>query len=479
MSISRKYAGLLVAAGVTLTLVAGLGPAGAAPDGDLLGAKTYEPGARLSPDDTATPPPAPTPRPRVRDQGYTVAPGDPRDTVDIAVIGTPAVISATGGQTGFATFAQSAVNQTNTAFANSGITTRLRLVAAAPTATPESTSVRTDLYAVQNPSDGRFDDVQAVREATHADIVHLLVEGSDTDTNGGYGFVGATPEYAYAVTHRDLATTIMNFAHETGHVFGADHDPATNPSAPLPARGYFYAPGRWHTIMSYPTACSAAAHAPCTVIPYFSNPAVSYQGVPTGTAEANNASVIETNAAAVAGFRQSQLYPVTPLVSKAVIGKKAKVDTGTWTPVASLAVQWYVDGKPIAGATKRTLKMKRKYVHKALSVAVTGTAASYAPLVVSSAPVEVTKKLLRKTRTPKIKGKAKAGKRLVARVKQSKPRSKLSFSWYSNGVKIKGAHGRSYKVKKKDRGTYIQVRVRFKKKGFEPVVKPSASTLVG
>ncbi len=478
MSRTRKYAGLLLAAGLTLTLVAGNSPAGAEPDGDLPGAISYEPGARLSPDDTLKPPPAPTARPRQGDQGYATAPGDPRGIVDIAVIGTPRVIAATGGAAGFNTFAQSAVDQTNASFANSGVTTRVRLVAAAATTTPESTRVETDLAAVRTPGDGRFDDVHGIREATHADIVHLLVEGDPSDPSGGYAYVGARADTAFAVTHRDLATTLMNFAHETAHVFGADHDPATSPNAPLPARGYFYAPGRWHTIMSYPNACSAQAGARCSVIPFYSNPAVAYQGVPTGTAEANNASVIEGRAAAVAGFRQSQLYPVQPLVTKAVLGKKAKVDTGTWTPTASLAIQWYVDGQAIKGATGRKLKMKRKYVHKALTVGVTGTAASYAPVTVGSVPVEVTKKLLRKTRTPKLKGKAKAGKRLVAKVKQSKPRSKLSFTWYSNGVKIKGAKGRSYKVKKKDRGTYIQVQVRFKKKGYETVVRPSGSKLV-
>ena len=169
---------------------------------------------------------------------------------------------------------------------------------------------------------------------------------------------------------------------------------------------------------------------------------------------------------------------VQPLISNAVLGRKAKVDIGTWTPAASLSVQWYADGVPIKGATGQKLKMKRKYVHKSLTVGVTGTAASYAPVGIGSPAVKVTKKLLRKTKTPKIKGKAKKGKRLHVKVKQSKPRSKLKFSWYSNGIKIKGAKGRTYKIKKKDRGTYLQVRVTFKKKGFETVTKPSSSKLV-
>lgn len=479
MSLTRTKAGLLLAAGLALTLATGLGPAGAttSPTTD----PSYDVDKAWSADDTIAPPRQDrAARPsNAGPEGYLTAAGDPRDIVDMAVIGTPLAVQNSGGAAGFTAFAQSAVDQTNTAFANSGVTTRVRLAIAAQTSTPESTSVRTDLFALQKAGDGRFDDVQGIREAYHADIVHLLVEGNPNDTNGGFGYVGATPDFAYAVTHRQLATTILNFPHETGHVFGADHDPATSPSAPLPARGYTAPNNAWHTVMAYPTTCEARyGQGNCSVIPYFSNPGVSYQGVPTGDATANNASVIEGRAAVVAGFRQSQLYPVAPLVSGAVLGKKAKVDTGTWTPVASLAVQWNLDGQPIAGATSSTLKMKRTYVHRALSVTVTGTAASYAPVVVGSTPVRVSKKLLRKTKTPRLQGKAKKGKRLTATVKQTKPRSKISFSWYSNGIKIKGAKGRTYKIKKKDRGTYVQVQVRFKKKGFETVVKPSASKLV-
>ena len=41
--------------------------------------------------------------------------------------------------------------------------------------------------------------------------------------------------------------------------------------------------GQFHTVMAYPSACPTNA---CPEIPNFSNPGVSYQGLPTGIADA-------------------------------------------------------------------------------------------------------------------------------------------------------------------------------------------------
>ncbi len=464
--------------GVTLALVAGFAPAGATND-DTAGRVGFDQSAypEKGVDDVAVPPKwARTPYSPPR--GARVAPGDPRTQVDVLVVATPEAVAQAGGLPAIVTYAQAEIAKTNSAYANSLVTTRQRLVDVVATPTPESTGVEPDLFAIQKPTDGRFDEVYAQRDRVHADLVHLITRGSASDPYGGIAFSDINPNAGFGVTTLTHSPP-LTYAHETGHNFGAGHDAGARetPSQPLPARGLVNVASRWFTIMAYPTACQNAG-VTCSVIPYFTNPAVAYNGAPTGTTEANNASVIEANAAAVASYRQSQLYPVAPLISGAVLGRKAKVDTGAWTPAASLAVQWYVDGVAIPGATGKKFKIKRKYVHKSLTVGVTGTAASYAPVGIGSAPVEVSKKLLRKTRTPKIKGKAKKGKRLHVKVKQSRPRSKMKFSWYSNSIKIKGAKGRSYKVKKKDRGTYIQVRVTFKKKGFETVIKPSASKLV-
>jgi len=72
-------------------------------------------------------------------------------------------------------------------------------------------------------------------------------------------------------------------AHELGHVMGCEHDPAHGSplqSALFPyAYGYFV-DGSFRTVMSYANQCKKG----CPAAPYFSNPAVSFNGKKTGVA---------------------------------------------------------------------------------------------------------------------------------------------------------------------------------------------------
>ena len=474
-----RATGLLLGAGVALSLAAGLGPAGAAPTSpDDHGTATAEP----RPYDALVPPPAPAPPASARPgpQGYAVAPGDPRGTVDIAVLGTTRAVSAAGGTAAFATFAQRAVDQTNQVFASSGVTTRLRLVGTGATATAESTSVggtRADLEALRAPGDGRFDEAHPLRERFHADIVHLLVEGTAGD-NTGFAYIGADAASAFAVTHRQYAidARTYTFAHETGHVFGADHDPAAaNARTPLPARGYFSPTKPWHTVMAYPTACNARHGAGrCLPIPHFSNPRVAYQGEPTGTAEADNASVIEARAGVVAAMRQSQIHPVTPILTSAPRHAAAlTADPGTWLPVETvLSYQWYVAGAPVPGATAASYTPAVTDVGQPVSVLVTGTAPHYAPVQAASAPATVAPGLIQ-TRPPKLTGRPRVGGRLVVALPGWQPAVRASYRWLRNGSAIKGATGKAYRVRRTDRGKRISVVVTAAQAGYETAVEKS------
>ena len=87
-------------------------------------------------------------------------------------------------------------------------------------------------------------------------------------------------------------------------------------------------------------------------------------------------------------------------------------------------------------------------------------------------------KALFKTKRPKVNGVPRAGRVLSVKVKGWKPKPskksvKVRYQWLKNGKKIKGAKKATYRVRAKDRGKKISVRVTAKKKGYEKARKSS------
>ena len=90
---------------------------------------------------------------------------------------------------------------------------------------------------------------------------------------------------AYSVVAHSCATGYYSFGHELGHNMSAHHDWYVYAGI-LPftyIHGHVNLAGRWRTIMAYNTKC-ADSGSNCTRVPYWSNPAVNYLGVPTGVA---------------------------------------------------------------------------------------------------------------------------------------------------------------------------------------------------
>jgi hypothetical protein len=207
-----------------------------------------------------------------------------------------------------------AVNDTNQAFVNSRIPVTLRLVYMGKEKYAETGNVETDWKRLVTPNDGWLDDVQALRNRYGADLVSLVVG----DANGLLNGVGSqllTPgptgnaNAAYSVVDAAWAgSPDYVLAHELGHNLGAAHE-VGNDSGPIfspDAHGYrFTARGTtYHDIMSY---------GPGITIPYFSNPAVTYLGVPTGNLEtADWARVISINAPIMADYEPTVVSWKTP-----------------------------------------------------------------------------------------------------------------------------------------------------------------------
>ncbi len=210
---------------------------------------------------------------------------------------------------------QLAMDETNTSFANSGIQTRLRLVHAVEVDYAETADIITDLNCITGKTDGCLDNIHSLRDSKGADLVSFWIE------DGGLYYCGvawlmqrvnpAWESNGFSVVVRECATGIYAFGHELGHNMGAQHDRfvANIGGAYDYSYGYVYTPDRWVTIMAYPSECFESGVF-CSVIPYWSNPAVTLNGIPTGIAasllnSADNAKTINNTAFTVANFRPS------------------------------------------------------------------------------------------------------------------------------------------------------------------------------
>lgn len=411
--------------------------------------------------------------------------GDAGNVIDVAFVYPAALVfqADVGGLTGLRAKFQAMIAQTNRAFANSGVPAQLRYVGDRQVAAPTST----DLYPVYDQlttsGDGVFDEAQQLREETHADLVSMWVSGQPSTTGVcGLGSLGGTsptydPEYAAwtVMFYTSCADYGLTFSHEIGHNLSGDHDSAAGyaPSGGKPyARGYTDPAHGFRTMMAYRDACTKV-NIECTRLEYFSSPTVKTpQGWATGHAGADNARAVAEQAPAVANYRQSQIYPATPVVSGTLNrGKTVRAAAPGWAPGnVTFGFQWAADGVPIPGATGTELRLGKAQLRKSITVTVTGSAPYYQPVAATSAPTgPVGKKLFKKTHRPKIKGKARPGRRLHVRMKSWKPAKKVKyrFKWFRNGKRIKGATGRTYRVSRKDRGKKLVVKVTGKRRGFE------------
>ena len=239
-------------------------------------------------------------------------PGQAADTgsiIDVMVVYTPAARAQAGGPSGMASAINLAVANTNTAYANSGVTQRLRLVFTGEVAYTENTlNMNLDLRNLTFTNDGFMDGVHATRNTYRADFVALLTTGQDFC---GIGWLMTTvstsfASNAFSVSNWSCAANNFTLAHELGHNMGLHHDflNAGGQGAYPYAYGY-QDPGFFRTVMAYD--CSSAS---CPRIAFFSTPNRTYGGRPVGVLNASeNARALNNTAPTTANFRQSRRAP--------------------------------------------------------------------------------------------------------------------------------------------------------------------------
>ena len=249
--------------------------------------------------------------------------GTENRTVDVAVFYTPSAREAAGGTVAVEAEIDLMIATTNQAFHDSGVATRVALVAVSEVPYSETGASRTDLRRLANPSDGHMDEVHEMRDRVGADLVHLI------PAEGDFGGVAQRPGVFGLSVWPGGAVP-----HEFGHNLGLRHDryeQSREVLRPDPAYGYVNPVGlkrgapqstQWRTIMAYVDECQAQL-AGCRRVPRYSNPRQRYNREPTGTpfdpearaaawgvtGPADAASVIDVTSPAVAAWRDRPDQP--------------------------------------------------------------------------------------------------------------------------------------------------------------------------
>ncbi len=230
---------------------------------------------------------------------------DPEPVIDIIVFYTESAIGMGGGYVDEADLRlaiQGAVDATNTAYINSDVDGRLRLMGMFRSVYVESGDMGDDL---ENFTDNNFyganPEVAEMEELYSSDLAALIVD--DTGFCGvGWLLTEYTDDWSdwgYSVTsgHQQCLGG-QTFAHEVGHNVGLHHDPENqfpndppDPDALIEPFAYgHFVEGEFRTIMSYSTECTV-----CPRIDHFSDPDINASGHPTGLSDRNNAEVLRSS----------------------------------------------------------------------------------------------------------------------------------------------------------------------------------------
>jgi len=222
---------------------------------------------------------------------------DSGDRIDVLVVYTTATKNFLGGDAQAQAHAQAAVDAGNTAYINSKIRQRLRLVRAQEFVYTE-TDYSSDLANLRNNA-----TVAGLRETYNADLVSEISEVTGV-CGVGYlmGGIAGNQNNAFTVVVRSCAVGNLSFAHELGHNMGSHHNPENGGTPTFPYGFGHYVNGSYRTVMSYVDPCTAG----CTRVAYFSNPNVIFNNAPTGINNArDNARSINNTADVVAAYRYS------------------------------------------------------------------------------------------------------------------------------------------------------------------------------
>lgn len=162
-----------------------------------------------------------------------------------------------------------------------------------------------------------------------------------------------------------------------------------------------------------------------------------------------------------------KLASSTPTVSgTARVGRALTVTPGVWARGATLKYQWSADGVAVRGATATSFTPGAAQRGKSITVTVTGTLAGYTSVSKTSKPTAAVAAGILTSPAPTIRGTARVGTTLTAVPGTWTSGTTLTYQWFANGSKIRGATSASFTPTSAQRGVELTVTVTGTKAGY-------------
>ncbi|MCC7300066.1 MAG: hypothetical protein IT583_03190 [Verrucomicrobia bacterium] len=254
---------------------------------------------------------------------FNAVPGAPAGSsiIDVMIVYTPAAKSWAATNSGIENVIAGAMQRANTAHTNSDTQVYLNLVHSEEVSYTEQ-GIYADLnnLTFTGSTNSTLDTVQTLRDQYKADLVCLLEK---TDDAGGLGWLltrtNGSSSHAFCVVRVQQSRSTYTVVHEWGHNMGCGHYKEQT-SEPGPTSWQNWSANKWSagwrwtgtngvrycSVMTYESGAYFADGVTNIRVAYFSNPSISYKGVPTGDAvNGDNARTIRSMKSVLANYRKA------------------------------------------------------------------------------------------------------------------------------------------------------------------------------
>ena len=228
---------------------------------------------------------------------------DSGQIIDVLLAYTPGFAALFAGDTAALQSALTGdIGIASSSMANSNAVPRFRIAGFAPRPNSSTGTLDGDLIALINPNDGWNDGVHATRNAARADLVALYSDAAPAGSVSVIGVGAANGADAFSAVGRTADPQPVN---SLARALGANMGCCSQVGLTPPCDGYYNFSHAWTYGSGTANYQTIMASGTGIVIPFYSNPIVSWLGAPTGTSTANNARTASLTAIIVANYRCS------------------------------------------------------------------------------------------------------------------------------------------------------------------------------